>query len=185
MPSPIGHTLAGLCGFILVQPTMSRSQRVPLLILTTVIANLPDIDILLGLILAGDPFIYHRQGTHSLIAALLVGGLVAGLTQVFNLKWPRVGVWVTGLYLSHLFLDMLVSDQYPPAGVQGFWPLSQSYLIFPITLFGGLQFSEGGRGLLGALFNPNNLLTLMREIVILLPVVWLTWQGVQRSQQRP
>ncbi|NJK37711.1 MAG: metal-dependent hydrolase [Oscillatoriales cyanobacterium RM2_1_1] len=186
MPSPVGHTIAGLCGFILAQPTGLKSQRWPLLLLLTLSANLPDIDIPWGLLIAGDPFIYHRQATHSIAAALLIGGLTYGLVTLLGTRLKtrgrKVGVWVMGLYLSHIILDMLVSDLYPPAGVQALWPLSQDYLISPVTIFGGLHLSDSGQGLLRAILSQENLLTILQEIVILLPVTGLAWQVTRRSR---
>ena len=109
MPSPVGHSLAGLCGFVLVQNRVAPCMRGWVLLGSVVLANLADFDFLPGLLL-GDLRTFHHQATHSLAAAAMVGLLVGGLASRWNLNGIRCGILGGGLYLSHVALDLLVND---------------------------------------------------------------------------
>ncbi|MEB3281157.1 MAG: metal-dependent hydrolase [Lyngbya sp.] len=177
MPSPVGHSLAGVCGYILAQPHIPKRHRLSVLFASVFIANAPDLDILVGIVLRGEPGIFHRQATHSLIVAILIGLLTALIARSVKLKeWNWLGLWTGGVYTSHIFLDLMVADDALPFGVQAFWPFTADYFIFPLTIFGG--FNYGGSGLFGflfSLFTFQNLIFILQEIVILAPCIWLTW----------
>ncbi|MEL7034125.1 MAG: metal-dependent hydrolase [Cyanobacteria bacterium J06592_8] len=179
MPSPIGHSLAGFCGYIFAQSHISKRHRLSTLFTSVFIANAPDLDILIGIALQGDPKIFHRQATHSLIVAVLVGLLTALITYSIQFKhWKSLSLWVGGLYTSHIILDLMVADDVFPLGVQAFWPLTSDYLISPLTIFRG--FDYGGSGLLGFLFSLitfQNLISVVQEIVILVPCIILIALG--------
>lgn len=117
MPSPFGHTLAGLCGFMMAQKHLGSHRRVLLLTGSVGLANLPDIDFYPGL-LRGDLSSFHHQATHSLAAVVIVSLLVGGLASRWALKWFRWAIWGGSLYLSHVVLDLLVNDSAPPFRVQ-------------------------------------------------------------------
>lgn len=48
MPSPVGHTLAGLCGFILARKRLSTDRETWLFLGSIFIANMPDLDLLVN-----------------------------------------------------------------------------------------------------------------------------------------
>ncbi|NJO78635.1 MAG: metal-dependent hydrolase [Cyanobacteria bacterium RM1_2_2] len=172
MPSPIGHTIAGFCGFLLApKGLIAKSQFNNTLLASIVLANLPDIDILPGLVL-GNPAIFHRQGTHSITASILVGIFVSmlGRWNRASVKFIQLGVWATALYFSHIFLDLLVTDPSPPRGVQLLWPFSNAYFISPITIFNGFNYFDPEIGMLRSVLRLNNLMTALREIVLLMPI---------------
>ena len=176
MPSPIGHTLAGICGFYLAYPQISKTQRITALLTAIFVANSPDLDIFAGLILHQDPSILHRQATHSFIVALFIGCVIAMISRILKFKhWSWIGVWFAGLYASHILLDLLVADDALPYGLQGFWPITISYYISPITIFNGFDYSEPGLTMLQSMMTFNNLIGVSKEIVILIPLVWFSW----------
>lgn len=92
MPSPVGHTLAGLCGYVVAQGHVAPDRRGWLLTGSVVLANLPDLDFLPGLLL-GDPMYFHRQGRHSITTAIIVGLVVSALAMRW--KWSGItwGIW--------------------------------------------------------------------------------------------
>lgn len=184
MPSPVGHTLAGLCGFILGRQHVAPHQRLQLLLASVAIANLPDIDILPGLLLAGDPRVFHRQGMHSLIVAALIGGLVALLVRRWKLPRIRWGIWAVGLYASHILLDMLTSDSRPPFGVQAFWPFSQAYFISPVSLFGGFDYFDPELSVIKTILSVHNFVTVLTEMVVIIPLAGLAWYWVNWTHEK-
>lgn len=175
MPSPVGHTLAGVCGFIVARPQVPHRQRPWLFFGSVFVANLPDLDILPGLLLFGDPRTFHHQASHSLMAAVVTGFLVAILAGRCNLNRIRWGLWAAGLYASHVLLDFLVDDPMPPFGVQALWPFSEAYFISPITPFAGFHYFDPELGMVRTLFSAQNLVTVLREILLMVPFVGMAW----------
>jgi inner membrane protein len=173
MPSPIGHTVAGFCGYLLAPKGLIPKPPLNTLIASVVLANLPDIDILPGLLL-GNPTLFHRQGTHSIAAGIAVGIIVGILASVLGRTCKqasiRLGLWAVALFFSHIFLDLLVTDPSPPRGVQLFWPFSNDYFISPITVFGGFDYFDSELGMIRSMLTVKNLMTTIREFVLMLPV---------------
>ena len=174
MPSPVGHTITGLCGFVLARRNRRPKIDLQLLCASVAIANFPDIDILPGM-LVGDPRAFHRQGSHSLIVGAIFG-LLIGLIGLFGrgtqnkVKWS---VWSAALYNSHILLDLLVVDSRPPYGVQALWPLSQTYFISPITIFQGFNYFDPSLGMVQSILGIQNLVTISIEIIVLMPSIWI------------
>lgn len=173
MPSPIGHSIAGFCGYLLVYRTagMTLDARLSVLGVSLFLANLPDIDILPGLLL-GNPSMFHRQATHSLIVALIL----SGLAMILAIAWKRLKicwiVWGSLLYFSHIFLDLLVFDPSEPKGVQLFWPISDHYFISPITVFSPFDYFSPDTGIWRSVLSMHNVFTVSQEIVLMLPLAW-------------
>lgn len=99
------------------------------------IANLPDADFALGFVI-GQPGVFHRGLSHTLLAALVFGAALGALT-----RWRHGGRWLPAsavfacVYASHLLIDAFTIDERGPAGAQFLWPLSDAYYIAPVTLF--------------------------------------------------
>jgi len=174
MPSPVGHSLAGLCVFMVAQNHVNIRRGGWFLVGSVVIANLADLDFLPGLLLANLPS-FHHQGTHSIITAVATGLITASLARRWNLNGMVWGIWGGGLYLSHIILDLLVNDPSPPFGVQLLWPFSETYFISPITPFASFDYYNLTIGILGSLFSVHNLNTIIKEIVLMAPLLCLAW----------
>ncbi len=137
-----------------------------------VIANLPDLD-LIPRLLFGEISSLHRQWTHSLIAALAFGLLIAGLARFWKGNSTFYGLWGGIIYLSHIVLDMLLDDPSPPHGVQLLWPISMSYFMSPITPFTSFSYGDPKVGIIGMFFLPHNIATMTREFSLMAPWVAL------------
>lgn len=174
MPSPVGHTLTGLCGFLVAQRHVVPRRRGWLLVGSVVTANLPDLDFLPGLLL-GNPAFFHHQATHSLAAVVIVSVLIGSLASWWNLNGIRWGTLGGGLYLSHVVLDLLINDLSSPFGVQLFWPFSKAYFISTFTPFSGFAYFDPALGMLRSILSVYNLRVILWEIVLLAPLVALAW----------
>ncbi|NER80683.1 MAG: metal-dependent hydrolase [Leptolyngbya sp. SIO1D8] len=176
MASPIGHTLAGYLGYILmpVLPTKSMSPRWRMLGAIS-LANLPDLDFLPGL-LVGNVRAFHRQASHSLTLALVTGGIFAlsiwwrsravrKQPQLLQIYWLPWGLWATAVYLGHLGLDLLMVDRIFPFGLQLLWPFSQTFFVSPIVLIPGLNFEQ--------LLSGRNFCVVIVEILLVTPLIVL------------
>ena len=144
MPSPVGHGMIGLSiGLLYAWPRGARiqrmtetlkQQRVPLF-LAVLLANLPDVDYVPG-ILTGDLNAYHHQYTHTLGWVLLVTG---GVWLIWRAWRPETGmreaVFVFACLMSHLVADWFTDDGAYPFGIMLWWPFSADYTIAPQHLF--------------------------------------------------
>lgn len=168
MASPIGHSLAGIFGFLLI---LNRDDfhkyysSKKLMILAIITANLPDIDFILGYLFYQNFNAIHRQFTHSFLVGFVVCIIIFGCLRFYKKISYYFLIWLWGLYFSHIFLDMLADDSYPPAGVQCFFPFSSAYFAFPISILGGLS-STGG------VLKLSNFLTVIQELVVI-PLLFL------------
>ena len=73
----IGHTAAGLAIHDVYAKGRSALGLWKTLALVIVLTNLPDIDVLVGLIVHGNGNFFHRGPTHSLLFALIMAFLVS------------------------------------------------------------------------------------------------------------
>ncbi|NNK64653.1 MAG: metal-dependent hydrolase, partial [Gemmatimonadetes bacterium] len=125
MPTSVAHIIGG---YAALEAGTNRSGRpgIFFLVLIVVVANLPDLDFLPG-VLIGDPGLYHRGPSHSIFAAAAVAG-VAGWALGPRLGGARrVALWTFIAYGSHLVLDMLIPDPSGgSAGIPALWPLLAS-----------------------------------------------------------
>jgi membrane-bound metal-dependent hydrolase YbcI (DUF457 family) len=176
MPSPIGHTLAGvLTAWIVDVIPGQRTWRAPapaaswldragdgLTILCAALAAAPDIDLL---------FAGHRTVTHSIGAVMLVGVVVGLMAARSGRPALRVALMCAAAYASHLLLDWMAVDQTVPRGLQAFWPLSHRWYISDWNLF---RATERRRIFTGTVMQLNGA-TIAHELAILLPCVAVAW----------
>ena len=122
MPLPLGHIAVGLAAHEL-STTRSAFSRWKIFAAIVVLANLPDIDVIFGLLLQLNGSAFHRGPTHSLLFALVVGFLASKAAQSWN-RLPRLGFWSCFLLiLSHVAADALLST----SAVSFFWPLETNW----------------------------------------------------------
>ena len=67
MPLPLGHAAIGLATHKLIFRNGSVTNNMVLAVFVTVLANLPDIDVLIGLLLRGNGMAFHRGSAHSFL----------------------------------------------------------------------------------------------------------------------
>lgn len=142
MPSPVAHSLIGIAiasAWLLPRATFRElprhlwNHRIALAV-GVVLANLPDIDFIPGL-LTGDLNRFHHQHTHTL-------GFVLFATFLVDWAWRRradaprtIGLLALALLGSHLVADLFIQDSKPPYGIMALWPFSPEYYISPIAIF--------------------------------------------------
>jgi membrane-bound metal-dependent hydrolase YbcI (DUF457 family) len=123
MPLPIGHTALGLVAYEMSNPPQRATDRFKTFALITILANLPDMDVVVGLILQGNGAYYHRGPTHSLLFAILSGYLASRAWRLGRLI-PRCSFSLGFmLVFSHILGDMLFTS----APVSLFWPLELNW----------------------------------------------------------
>ncbi len=119
MPLPLGHTALGLASYEVVAGENTGTGRLKLFLWIVVLANLPDLDMVVGLLISGNGSQFHRGPTHSLIFALVMGFL-ASRTWRLNPIIPKIS-FLTGftIIFSHVMGDLFFTDS--PVSI--FWPL--------------------------------------------------------------
>jgi hypothetical protein len=135
------------------------------------LAMAPDLD--LG-------FTRHRTYTHSIGAVVIVGlfaGLIAAAFAPLALRARRrhravrIALMCAAAYASHLLLDWLGVDLYPPPGLQVLWPFDSGWYISGIDLFRQTRREQ----LFTRAVIEQNLLAMLREAAILVPIAAALW----------
>jgi hypothetical protein len=173
MPSPFGHSLAGLAvawaadllpgdrAWRAAPATASWYRRAGngLTAACAVLAMAPDLDL---------AFTRHRTYTHS-VGAVVIVGLVAAL--IAKKARSRVALMCAAAYASHLLLDWLGVDLYPPLGLQALWPFDSGWYISGLDWFRQTRREQ--------LFTwpviEQNLLAIAQEMAILVPIAAALW----------
>jgi membrane-bound metal-dependent hydrolase YbcI (DUF457 family) len=118
MPLPLAHAAIGLTTHELLgenQPIHSLWKKLALIGL---LANLPDIDVVIGLLLQGDGSVFHRGPTHSLLFALAMGWLACRALRWWSRTASVSFIWCASIILSHVLADALFTS----APVSFLWP---------------------------------------------------------------
>jgi hypothetical protein len=171
MPSPIGHALAGVAAgwLVLGAPRPAESPR--WWRETSVWAGLSilaDIDLFFG---------GHRGATHSLGAAVAVGIVAYLIVRRAAAVRPFLVAFACLLaYGSHVLLDWLGQDVSAPIGVMAFWPFSQRYYESSLHVFSSIS----RRHWVGWPFVRHNLIAIVWELAILVPLLTAVWFGRRR-----
>jgi membrane-bound metal-dependent hydrolase YbcI (DUF457 family) len=177
MPSPIGHALAGIAATWMADLLPGRRawrtapRRSPWLeragngftLVGAALAASPDLDLLL--------FKSHRMATHSLGAVVVVAVLAAALAARAGRPVSRVALMCAAAYSSHLLLDWMCADNYPPRGVQLLWPVTSNWYISSWEVFRQTARND----LLSSASIRTNLLAIAQELAILLPLLAGVW----------
>lgn len=148
-------------GWTLSRPASSTQGLVRQAVVFGALGMAPDLDLLVG---------RHSQETHSLGAALIVASIAVWR------RWPIAGsamrLWVAALaaWFSHPLFDALSFDKGPPIGVMMFWPFSSGYFHTGLAVFDAIE-----RDWSRSHFFERNILAFLRELLILVPLLWVVW----------
>ncbi len=143
MPFPLGHTAIGLATYETARKKGVCSSRIALFVSIVFLANLPDLDILFGLLIKSNGAAFHRGPTHSLLFALVAGCMFSWAGRRWH-RIPRLDFGLcTLLIFSHVLADMLLTT----SPVSLLWPFeiywSQGHSgwsdIVQMALFQGVQ----------------------------------------------
>ncbi len=143
MPFPLGHTAIGLTTYELNGQKTAPSQRLWGFLFIVTLSNLPDFDMLAGLLAAGNGSLFHRGPTHSLLFALIMGYLAAKVAKRISAVPPFGFGLCSALILSHVLADMIFTS----APVSLFWPFEVNFTTGTSTLgdvFHGIFFKSLG-----------------------------------------
>jgi membrane-bound metal-dependent hydrolase YbcI (DUF457 family) len=141
MPLPLGHAAIGLAVWDLSARERFVSAPWKAFLFIVVLANLPDLDVLFGLLYCGNGSAFHRGPTHSLLFAF-VGGFFMYNVWARWFKEVKIGLGESILViLSHVAADWALTT----SAVSWFWPLEVNWVsghnnwgdVFNLVLFKG------------------------------------------------
>ncbi len=143
MPLPIGHAAIGFTTHSLCSANESGFRRWKALLGIVIVSNLPDMDVVLGIVFHGNGNVFHRGPTHSLIFALIGGFLASRVWKLWS-QLPRFSFRICFLLiLSHVVADFVFTS----SPVSFFWPTSVNWIdgysglrhVVNLVLFGNYQ----------------------------------------------
>jgi len=176
MPSPLAHGLAGLAIGFAAEPSAvaqtSGRRLSSFAVVGAVIAALPDLD----LIHSG----LHRGASHSVGATALLMIIAAGVTGwvTGRVQWRWV-LLIGAAHGSHILMDWLGTDRYPPAGLEALWPFSRAFYISGWDIFPA---TERRIYLPGAWI--TNLRALVAEVGLMVPIAAVTFLAKRTRRSR-
>lgn len=123
MPLPFSHAAIALTTHDVCSKNNSAFSWWKVVVFVVVLGNLPDIDVLIGLLLQGNGCVFHRGPTHSLLFALSMGFL-ASIAWKFWSQVPKMSFGSCSLLiLSHVLADFLFTS----SRVSFFWPFEVNW----------------------------------------------------------
>lgn len=171
MATSVAHGMIGISVYCIMRPMFHRINHVPLaagtLVLMFMIANVPDLDMLISLAIYGDHRVLHGGFTHTLLFSIL------GAVMVWFIAWGRkyrmeLALSVGMVLLSHAIVDMFTGPQlgfHKAHGVAIFWPFMDDRISPTVSLFKGINHSN---------ILPGALFTALGELLMILPVLLLS-----------
>jgi membrane-bound metal-dependent hydrolase YbcI (DUF457 family) len=123
MPLPLGHAAIGLATYELGANNNSALNSIKIIIFLTILANMPDFDVIVGLLIKWNGNAFHRGPTHSLFFSLIMG-FIASRAWKFSSQIPRMKFEICFLMIfSHILADFFFTSS--PVSI--FWPFEVSW----------------------------------------------------------
>jgi len=175
MASPVGHSLCGVLLGELLERAPAPADAWRARVAWIVLANLPDVDFLIGWIAFRDFGALHSGFTHSLLFCLAAAATVAAARRRFAFLppfWPALAIVGSHLVLDSASGHLLMGPGY---GVMLFYPFWLERLHSPIALFWGPKHHN-----LAELLGLPNILGVLWEAVVFLPPLLLVLRARAR-----
>ncbi len=165
--------MAGICLYLLLNQKRdigSIIENWKVFLFYILLANIPDMDFLLGLIQYGQANIIHGKITHSILFAVTASITIAVLyglkhKEPFFRNFIVYGV----LILSHDLIDIFSAKAIGfnrGEGVALFYPFIEYKISSPFSLFYGIRHKD-----LIQLLSIRNLYTILFEVLVFIPTI--------------
>lgn len=165
------HAAAGYLVYEAVRP--AGPHRPALLVAAVGLACAPDLDFVPGIVL-GRPGAFHRGVTHTVLAAALAGLVVSLGSWWAAAPWRAwaAGLFAAAAWTSHLLVDFLTVDAVPPYGGRFLWPVSDRFLLSPVTPLREIVIDPSGRtAFFASLLRPHTALAWASDLAVLVLAV--------------
>ena len=174
MPSPVAHSFVGVGGLIVLTHGTGLNPFLSFLwekrreiIFFIIVANLPDLDMVIGFFLYGDVHTFHGLFSHSLLLAIPIALAISFLYPVER-RWRRFLTFFI-LIILHNLMDFSASPtlKEPGSGVGLFFPFYNERMASPFPLFFGFRHQN-----IEQFFSFHNLSVMGIEFFVF---GWVTW----------
>lgn len=118
MPLPLGHAAIGFATHHIISNRKPNPFNWKAALLIIILSNLPDMDVILGLLLQNDGCAFHRGPTHSILFAL-GGGYAIYKAALWFKKTPILPL---GTGVAVIFSHLVADHFFTTAPVSFFWP---------------------------------------------------------------
>lgn len=202
MASTLGHALCGVdCLLIgrLVYPELFYKISFASIVGIALIANVPDLDLLVGPLMGKHHHYFHGQITHSIAFSVICGLFFWLSVKVINndiYKAQKLALFVFIGLTSHVAVDWFTGPNpgfNPSFGTVVLWPFVEERISSPLTLFLGPHHAS-----LSDLLSMHNIEVMIREVLIfggLALFLWLVssnlrvqiadfWQGIFMTRSK-
>ena len=114
MPLPIGHSAIGFATHSLISNDKANFNKWHMAIFIILFSNLPDMDVLFGLILQNNGSAFHRGPTHSILFAFIMGYIASKSSKIWSyipvvashgLRTSRLTLSETHTSVPHFFIQ--------------------------------------------------------------------------------
>ncbi|MBC2709997.1 MAG: metal-dependent hydrolase [Desulfosarcina sp.] len=125
MPLPLGHSAIGFATHSIISNDKSyfNENKLQVTIFIVILSNLPDIDVLFGLILQNNGDAFHRGPTHSILFALIMGFVASRASNIWS-KIPSMSFKTCFIIiLSHVVADFFLTS----SPVSFCWPFEVNW----------------------------------------------------------
>jgi len=123
MPLPLAHAAIGCVVYEAGSRDTSVLTRVKVFLFVAILSNLPDLDIIAGLLIESNGNSFHRGPTHSFLFALLAGFVASKAWRVGEYI-PKLSFPVCfAIILSHILADGLLTS----SPVSYVWPFEVNF----------------------------------------------------------
>jgi len=123
VPLPLGHSAIGFATHSLISKDKDCFNKWQVAIFIVILSNLPDIDVLLGLIIQNNGSAFHRGPTHSILFALIMGFIASQSSKLWS-QIPKISFKTCFLLiLSHVVSDYFLTN----SPVSFYWPFEVSW----------------------------------------------------------
>ena len=123
MPLPLGHSAIGFATHSIISNDKDHINRWSVAMVIVILSNLPDIDVLFGLMLQNNGSAFHRGPTHSILFALIMGFVASKSSKLWS-RIPTLGFKTCFiLILSHVIADYFLTN----TPVSFYWPFEVSW----------------------------------------------------------
>ena len=179
MPSPIGHTLAGLA---IAHAGRTRGwipRHWAWVVALVAVANLADVDFATGYLAPGRlRYMFTHHGlTHGFAAALVVGlagALVASYARAG--RAAAAGLLIGLVYASHVAMDFSAGEVGLETDMPLFWPLFDTGPSTPVRVFAEFHYNDRANSIAAFVLSMcrwDNLIVIAQEIVVIAGLVAL------------
>lgn len=182
MAGPVAHTFAAYAALITAKPDLITDPHKDRIAWGTafVVGNLADADFAVAYFSA-NPILQHHYFSHSIPFALLL--TIVSIAGLKLLRYPhalKTGALFGMLYATHLLIDYFTDDGSAPFGIPLLWPFTNHHFwSSPIIIFYATH-----RGGWNELLSRNNVIGVLIEIAVLLPIVGLARFRAHRELAR-